>query len=116
MRTLVLEALLLSLFLAASGQCIVTAREDFFACKNKDPFESPKDAVRSQDYGAVLAVTLVLVAMSGPEGNGECFGYSKGDPLQFLDSEILSGHMVVRKRCLLEHYYTPRQQLGDPVR
>lgn len=113
---MVLAALLLFPFLIASGQYIVTAKEDFFACKDKATFEHAKDAVRAQDQDAVLAVTLVLVAMSGPEGNGECFQYSKGERLQFLDTEILSGYMVVRKRGLLGRYYTPRQLLGNPVR
>lgn len=112
MRPLVLAALLLSPYLTASAQYVVTAREDHWACKDKGVMEAVKETARSEDRQAITGAAVHLGVLTDCS---DCFEYSEGDRLQFLDSEILSGYTVVREPASLGRYHTFRDLLGRPV-
>ena len=114
MRIVVLAALLAAALVPnASGQYTVRAKEDYWACNSKDVMEAVKEAVKSADQQTIRGATVLLLALSE---TGECFKFSKGDKLVFLDSEILNGYMVVRKSGSMGRYYTFRDLFSGPVR
>lgn len=71
MRTLVLAAPLLSPFLTASGQYVVTAQEGSWACEN----EGVMDSVKSRDQEAITGAAVLLSMLSD---HGNFLEYSGG--------------------------------------
>ncbi|MDE0626302.1 MAG: hypothetical protein OXH99_07890 [Bryobacterales bacterium] len=109
----VAAAILATLGPAVYGQHVVEANTAFYACKDREFMLSVKEAATSKDEQAMQIAVIAMIVSS--DSGSECVKFEKGDRMMFIDSEILSGLIVVRKRGMFGRYYSFRRLFGPPI-